>query len=289
MSLTWTQEVGGVAIAICRADEPPHARTGVVYYMSLDASSGRQPNSSSGGGGGSGGRASTVGDLVSASEHAKRGMMQRLEAPAGSHFEPLPTPQKEKRDVLYVCGPAGAGKSHFCKMFVTNYRALRPSNATYLVSGLKKDKTLDSLEPPMQRVDVGRLADGDRTLVEDVETWGKCLLVVDDIESLDKREGDAVEHLEKTALCNGRHAEMSVLRCAHVGADYRRSKVMFVEMQGLVIFPSSRATSYDYLLSKKLNLPKSLVDKLLKLNDRWALIHHTNPSYVLTPRVCEIL
>ena len=61
-------------------------------------------------------------------------------------FELLPTSDPKKREVWYVAGASGSGKSYIAKGLLTMYHKLYPSRGCYLISKLKQDATLDALK-----------------------------------------------------------------------------------------------------------------------------------------------
>lgn len=61
-------------------------------------------------------------------------------------FEALPNTDPNKRDVVYLSGCSGAGKSYFTMKFCLNYVRIHDNKRKiYIVSQLDNDETLDRL------------------------------------------------------------------------------------------------------------------------------------------------
>ena len=58
-----------------------------------------------------------------------------------------------ERDVYYITGPSGSGKSYFVRMYCEQYKKKFKTNEIYLFSNLKEDESLDSIKPKRFRID----------------------------------------------------------------------------------------------------------------------------------------
>ena len=215
----------------------------------------------------------------------------KLTVPPGWQFEPLPPPPAEKeddqkREIFLVSGPSGSGKSHWVRNYVRNYLRLYPDNAVYLISSLKKDSTLDEVGA-IQRIDLDKLV---ASPPKDAYTWSNSLLIIDDVEGLDKLKAAAVQHVQDIVASEGRHSKTTMIRAAHLATNYKETRLLLQEAHGYVLFPQAGAHSqYMYLLTKYGGMDKKLAQSLLQIPTRWIYIHHTLPKYILTPDSLSLL
>lgn len=197
-------------------------------------------------------------------------------------FEPLPAIGEEgkpKREVYLVTGPSGSGKSHWMKAYAQNYLKIYPKNHVYLLSSLQVDDTLDKIEE-LKRIDLEKLM---ATPPKDVRTWKDSLVIIDDIEGLDKAKADAVYRVQDMIASEGRHENVSLLRASHLTTDYKRTRLLLQEAHGFIIYPQAGAHSqYMYLLTKYGGMDKKVAQAFLALPTRWLMIHHTQPRFTLT-------
>ena len=68
----------------------------------------------------------------------------KIELPLDSFFNVLPTMDPEKRDIFYIAGASGSGKSFLTRSIAENYRKIwGDGRPVYLISKLTEDETLD--------------------------------------------------------------------------------------------------------------------------------------------------
>lgn len=215
----------------------------------------------------------------------------KLTLPASFGFEPLPpialeSEDKQPREIWLVTGPSGSGKSHWIRMYAKNYHKVFPSNGVYLISSLQKDDTLDAIDF-LKRIDVSKLV---ANPPKDVTTWKDSLVIIDDVEGLDSKQGEAVQRVQDMIASEGRHKSTSLIRASHLSTDYRKTRLLLQEVHGFVLFPQSGAHSqYTYLLTKYGGMEKKAVSALLGVQTRWLCVHHTSPRYFMTSSSLSIL
>jgi len=138
--------------------------------------------------------------------------MKEVELPADSLFQLIPNPNPRQRDVYYICGPSGSGKSHIAKGIAEAYRKLHPGRGVYLVSKLTEDSTLDSMKGGKpKRINIQSLVDDPF----DIEEARDSLVIVDDIDALPKDQLKAVHTFIDDIAITGRHTNTSLLFLTH--------------------------------------------------------------------------
>lgn len=217
----------------------------------------------------------------------------KLVVPPGWQFEGLPPPPaadskdgKGKREIILVSGPSGSGKSHWIRNYVRNYVRIYPDNDVYLISSLKKDETLDALDV-IKRIDVDKLL---ASPPKDVYTWANSLVIIDDVEGLDKAKAAAVQAVQDLIASEGRHSHTTLIRAAHLSTNYKETRLLLQEAHGYVLFPQAGAHSqYMYLLTKYGGMEKKAAAGYLQTPSRWIYIHHTLPKYILTAESLSLM
>ena len=78
--------------------------------------------------------------------------------PPNSTFSLIPSTDKKQREIWYISGPSGSGKSYIAKGLAQEYHTLYPDRQIYLVSKLEQDATLDKLKY-LVRIDPAKLVE----------------------------------------------------------------------------------------------------------------------------------
>ena len=222
--------------------------------------------------------------------------VEGLTAPPGSSFHPLPTLADGQRDVLFLTGASGSGKSTasadmartFCEVFSRGGKqpnvyivcpddpALDPAfKAPGFEWGWLSPDILVESEPPLES-----LAEGD----------DPCLVIFDDTEAVSNRaKAKAVEAFSQACLERGRKRKIHVHFIGHRAAAGRATRVILQE-QNCVWLPTNGSGSGNvkYLLEKHLGIPGDVRAALKREADsfgRWIVIRtDATPRYAITPR-----
>ena len=234
-------------------------------------------------------------DLVGESSETKRAYEQilrderdskRIELPDDSTFQPIPDPDPKKRDIWYVAGISGSGKSYFARGICEAYKKLFPSREIYLISKLTEDETLDTMKiGKPKRINMD-------SLVEDypkLEEFENCLIVFDDYDTLSAPYDKVVQKLIDDLAIMGRHTCTSMLVLSHYLTNYKKTRLILGEAHSIVLYPM--ATSFKamrYVCEHHCGLTKEEVHGLKKLG-RWVMIHKTYPSYLISAHNAYVL
>jgi hypothetical protein len=278
MDLSWeplTDE--SEVIAVCREKKPGEAeptRNSTYKLVYITPRESTQVNAS---------------QYVSGGARFSESASSRLSVPPSWVFEAVPPTPNEKgeapRKVLYVSGRSGAGKSYWIRAFVRNYAVLYPGNPMYLISSLKKDDTLDAVAK-LERIDIDKLVASPPV---DVDAWKDSLVVIDDVEGLDKAQQAAVQRVQDMIGTEGRHSRTTLIRASHHATDYNKTRLILKETHGYVIFPDGDQNGYMRLLTTYAGMNKKLADSVLDTTERWVYIHNTTPRFVMTPTSVALL
>ena len=199
-----------------------------------------------------------------------------------------PDNDKDARNVIACGGRSGSGKSHAARNFAIRYHMLWPDRPIYLISALDKDKTLDALDY-IERMDVSDFIENP----PDVADFDHSLVIVDDIEKLEKRDKKlhaAVQGVIDDIATTGRHKSASMFVCSHLLTDYKRTRLFLGECQAYYIFPNGASmTQLTNLLGTYGGADTKDIVKIRHIPSRWVCMSLKSPPTVLHEHGCYLL
>lgn len=203
-------------------------------------------------------------------------------------FEIIPTINKDKRDIFYICGASGSGKSYIAKTISENYNKMFEDRPIYLISKLEFDETIDQIKG-LIRLDYKNLQD------ININEFSNSLVIFDDYDTIEKPYIDHVELLINDIAIMGRkhHEEqgnISMLLLSHYLTNYKKTRLILNEANFIIVYPN--ATSYNalyYLLNTYIGMNKEDIKNMKKLNSRWVCIHKNYPQYYISLRKIQLL
>ena len=209
-----------------------------------------------------------------------------IELPDDSIFAPIPDIDPKKRQVWYVAGQSGSGKSYFARGIAEHYKKLFPDREIYLISKLEYDDTLDKMKiGKPKRLSIQSLVDD----YPSIDEFKDCLLIFDDWDTLEKNEFKAVHKLIEDLAIQGRHTRTSMLILSHYLTNYSKTRLILGEAQYLVLYPlATSQKALKYVCEHYGGLDKEDMAGLKK-RGRWILIHKNYPSYVISAHEANML
>ena len=209
-----------------------------------------------------------------------------IELPTDSTFQCIPSADPKKRQVWYVAGQSGSGKSYFARGIAESYKKLYPDREVYLISKLNEDETLDKSKiAKPKRISLDSLVSDPPELDE----FKDCLLIADDFDTLDKPYDKIVHKLIEDLCIMGRHTNTSMLILSHYLTNYKKTRLILGEANFLVVYPL--ATSFKdikYVAEMYGGLDSEDIVKMKK-RGRWVCIHKNYPSYVISSHDVNLL
>lgn len=195
-------------------------------------------------------------------------------------------PNQFKREVVYIAGPSGSGKSYFSSRYIKKYKALFPNNMVFLFSSKPEDEQLDKLG--VNRININEYfieSEPEYTLFKN------SLCVFDDVDSYEgTKYAKPVFNLRDTLLKNGRAQNSYVISTIHEMFGYRTTRTSLSESQAVVFFPNTGA---DYAikrwLKERVGLDRQQITDIFKINSRWILIYTHVPRFLLHEHGVKIL
>ena len=188
-------------------------------------------------------------------------------------------PSNKERDILYITGSSGSGKSYFALQYLKEYRLKHPKNDIYLISSLKEDETLDKLK------DLKRIVLDQDFLDEDfeIEDFKNSMIIFDDSDCLqNKQMREKISGLLTIILETGRHSRTSCIYTSHIPCKNMETKRILNEAHSITFFCAGLgAVALKYLMESHLGLDKIQRKKILRNRSRATTFVRSFPSLIL--------
>lgn len=197
-----------------------------------------------------------------------------------------PIPDTKTRQVCYVAGASGSGKSTWISNYAKQYHKLFPKNKIFVFSRVEEDKCIDKLK--CTRIIM------DEQLIEDPihpEELADSLVIFDDTDTIpDKNLKNALNDLKRDVLEIGRHSNIYVCITSHMLTNYKETRTILNEAHLIVFFPSS-GSSYQigYMLKNYFGLDSKQIDRIMKLPSRWVCAKRNYPQLIMYERGIYLL
>jgi len=202
-----------------------------------------------------------------------------------------PLPRKDRREILYIAGPQGSGKSYYTAQYIKEYKKVFPKNDVILFSRIEKDKSFKDIKPMRIKLDNKLLSDP----IDAKKELIRSCVIFDDIETMDKNVKKYMEALRNDVIKNGRDQEDkgNDIYCVctnHQVSDYNKTRDLLNECTSITVFPKA-GSSYgaERVLKIYFGLGKKQIDKLMNLPSRWVSIYSSFPQYVLYEKGAYLL
>jgi len=210
---------------------------------------------------------------------------KRIDLDDDGLFELLPSPDPKKREVWYIAGASGSGKSYIAKGIASFYHKLFPDRGVYLVSKLAEDSTLDTLKF-LKRINVQSFIDE----YPELDEFKDCLCIFDDYDTLTGNAEKVITKIIDDLAIMGRHTNTTILCLSHYLTQYKKTRLLLNEATHIVVYPLS--TSYHalrYLLKNYVGVDEDKIKELRKSGSRWLCFTKHYPQTAITQRSCEVL
>jgi hypothetical protein len=195
-------------------------------------------------------------------------------------FQQIPDPETE-RQILYITGASGSGKSTYTANYIKQYKKMFPKNEVYCFSALKEDESLDVVKPKRIMIDETIW----QSPIEVGEFKDSCV-VLDDIDVIsDKKQRDAVYSIMNQILETGRHFKITCIITNHLSTAGKDTRRVLNEAHFIVWFPFSGSNvGLKRLLEDYCGLDKKTVKYIKTLKSRWACLVKNYPNVIYTEK-----
>lgn len=202
--------------------------------------------------------------------------------------EPFYDSRKE-RNVNYIFGPSGSGKSFYANKLLKSYRDLFPNNNIFVFSKLEFDPSLDNgMWKKYNRIDLSDESEGmaaidDFNEMKDSYELNDSLMVFDDIDTITSRKLlEETKKFRDNILDTGRHNRISVICTSHLGCNGKNTKNMLNESHTITFFPSAGGKKQIiYFLTEYAGMKRNDAIEICETDSRWVTLHKHYPNYLI--------
>jgi len=208
---------------------------------------------------------------------------------ATESMQQIPNSSKE-RDVLYITGESGSGKSYYIVKYLKQYLKQHPTNQIYLFSALDSDPTIDKLKDKIKRIKFTPQFIATQFTIQDFEN--SCVIFDDYDAVLNKQLIAKLESLMFMILTTGRHTKTSCIVVTHNAYNRDKTKTILNECSSVTVFPLNTAPkTIHYLLNNYFGLEKNQIQRLKQLHkhSRWVTLLKVYPKVVLYDKGAYLL
>ena len=196
-------------------------------------------------------------------------------------------PSGKERDVLYITGASGSGKSFFALHYLKEYKKMFPKNDIFLISSLKSDETLDKMKG------IKRIKIDEDFLQEDfvIDDFQNSMVIFDDSDCFqDKRVRTKINGLLTIILETGRHTRTSCIYTSHLPAKGFETKRILNESHSITFFTCGLgAVALKYLMENHLGLDKEQRKRIMKNKSRATTFVRSFPSLIIYDKGAYLL
>jgi hypothetical protein len=215
-------------------------------------------------------------------------MSKKLNTPRDKdfHFE-LSVNDTAERQIIYVTGQSGSGKSYWTRRYVEAYRKAYPNRDIYLFSCIAEDDSIDKIK------DLKRITLDPGLIAEDIqaEDFKDSCVIFDDCDTIiDKAMRKKVLQIQGSILQVGRHFNVSAIITSHVATNGAETRLILTEAHAIVFFPNNMsARSLKYLLESYMGMDKNEIKKIKGLSGRAVSFVKTFPKCVVSDKEVYIM
>ena len=194
-------------------------------------------------------------------------------------FQIIPNPDTE-RQILYITGSSGSGKSYFTKKYCREFAKLFPKRPIIFISSIDKDDSVDDIKN-LKRLKLKT----DGFLEEEfvIDDFKNCLVIFDDTDCIaDKKLRTKINGILGMILETGRHTNTYCIYTSHLATAGNDTKRILNECHSITFFPRTMGgRMIKYLCEGYLGLDKKEITHLKKIPSRAVTVMKTYPKTIV--------
>ena len=205
----------------------------------------------------------------------------KLKISNDSKFCPVPN-TKSEREIVYITGCSGSGKSTFTRMYLEQYKKKYKTREIYMFSSLKRrfKSRFYQAQKIHNRREFIYWSNQDRR-------FKRFSIYIDVISN--KKIKDAVYDNLNQALEIGRHFGVTIVVTNHLPTNGIYTRRILNEASLIVYFPQSAGGKIKYLLSVYLDIDKTQIKYWKQCHTRWVCIGKNYKQYYITEHEVSVL
>lgn len=196
----------------------------------------------------------------------------------GLKIQHLPNNAVSSREIIYLAGRSGSGKSYYAMKYIKEYKKKYKDRPIFLFTYLTdEDETLKELKVNKFKLDQDFL-DADL----EIDFFEKSLVLFDDIDMISEKPIlEKIRTILSKILQTGRHKEISCIYTSHLLANNHQTKLILNETHTVTIYPAGLPKrNVEYYLSSYCGLDKKDIKKVKRIKSRWITIYRTFPIVI---------
>lgn len=208
------------------------------------------------------------------------------------NLEIVPRVEDNQRDVSFVFGAAGSGKTTFCCRYLMQYLYLFKERNAYVITKHKNDPSLkllfDKYEKRAHYIYPDKSWKKENPLK--VDNFKNCVIMFDDFTLLSDPYKTMIVNFLEDALQNGRHFSIDLLISSHIFDKF--TKLVLKEAYRLIFFPCEGGLGQlDRYLKTQMMLKTSAIKSIYDLRSisRWVCLCKYTPLYIAHERGIYLL
>ena len=202
------------------------------------------------------------------------------------HFECVVNTDTE-RQIIYVSGSSGSGKSYWTRLYAEKYKKAYPKRDVYLFSSISEDSSIDKIK------DLKRIKITDALLEDELsaEDFADSLVILDDCDVImNKKIRLKIQQIQGSILQTGRHFNVSAIITSHVACNGAETRLVLNESHIVVAFPHGMTgKALKYLLEAYIGLDKDQIKAVKKLQGRAICFIKSYPKVIVSDKKIMLL
>ena len=201
-------------------------------------------------------------------------------------------PDRSQRDMIYISGASGSGKSTWAAQYARSYQESNKKSKIIIFSAVKSDPAFEGVK--LQRVVFDDLVDKDGDIDESSITLNdlkNSLTIFDDVDVISGRAlRRYIQDLRDQCLQHGRHDNINMICTSHQLTNYKETRILLMESTKVVFFPSSGGSAQIKRFLKSYGeLDKKQIQEVFQIKSRWVMLNKAAPRYILHAGGCYLL
>lgn len=197
--------------------------------------------------------------------------------------------KQAQRDVLYISGASGVGKSYFISRYCLEFNKIFDKSPIYFLSAknLKDEEDFDQVDN-IKQIDIKDI-DMLHNLVADGQSFahfahksGFSLVIFDDAEGLSKEQQKYVDNIMESVVQVGRSKGIYVIISKHVLLNGQKTKVIINECTKYVLFTESlNHYTITRFLKEYMGFDKAEINQVKTSKSKYCIINKQVPKYLM--------
>jgi len=210
----------------------------------------------------------------------KPGELKEIRCPGKTVLEQMP--RADQREILYITGPSGVGKSTYASAYIKKWKSLFPDKKVWVISRVSQDPAFD--EKMLDRISLDEVRENDL----DSDMFSDCLVLFDDVKQMPDDVVKKVLKLRDDLLETGRHKNVYMVCTGHIVTNYKESRTVLNEADSVTIFPAAGWHHNQRFLKEYCGFSDAQSRQIKDLPSRWVTIFPKFPQTILTEQMCKI-